>query len=527
MSNDLNIFEQTLHKSSNLVKKWGVLGPPDDKSLRELLTINEISVWDVMAVELALYHIPNGLAEKSEHRTLRQILTSYLRPLKYALRKTAPIDTSDCGRWPSGNTALFLGFTGYLARDVLQPVVDMMLREDGLTPVFLTENVTSSAGAATSTHSAHSAHRHRCGVAARDASEFTIAIRRVSSILTGDDRYRHVFEDERRQLWPLIKEGVLKAFHAHAVHYLPETVAIARHILTVHRPAIIVSIDVADPRTRTYTQIAKALGIPSVQVQAGPVSPGHVEWRFLQDELVAAQGDISRDVLISHGVTPDKIFVTGSPRYDGLSGATDCEIRALRERFAIPQANRIVVLASSYAGDHIAYEQPLRSMNKAMFAAVAKVLGVTLIVKPHPLVDGAEMRAMVADFSRVSFAKSGEDIRALIRSCDALFTFGSTATFDGLVLGKPTACIALPGWSFSDWVMQSGAVMALRSEQDIVAAMREIVADGGARILQRHAAKRSEYLSSTLCEEGQGATRRIVDLLNAKAKHRYERNKES
>jgi hypothetical protein len=353
----------------------------------------------------------------------------------------------------------------------------------------------------------------------RDAREFAKSIRRINSILMGDDRYRRIFEDKGRPLWPLIKEGVYKAFNVHAGFYLPDTIAIARHILTVHRPAVIVSIDVADPRTRIYTLLGRALGIPTVQVQAGPVGPETVEWRFLQDDIVAAQGDASRDVFISHGVPPEKILVTGSPRYDGLVDATDREIGALRERFAIPQGNRIVVLAScpTYITDISGDKQLLRAMKKAMFTAMATVTGVSLIVKPHPLENVAETRALVSDVSRVSFAESGEDIRALIRACDALFTFGSTVTFDALVLGKPTVCPALPGWSYSDWVIRGGAVMAPRSEQDIVAAMREIVADGGAGMFRRHAAQRSKYLASMVHDGGQGATRRIADLLNATA----------
>lgn len=520
---DMNLFEQSLHESSNLVNRWGSSGPSGERTLRELLTVDGISVWDVMAVELALYHIPNGLAERSGRRTLRQILTPYLRPLKYAFWRSAPIDTSDCGRWPSGITALFLGFTSYMARDVLQPVVDMLGRENGLAPVLLTANLTLSGEATASTHSVH---RHRSGETVRAARDFAKSIRRANSILTGDDRYRRIFEDEGRQLWPLIKDGVSQAFNVYAGFYLPDTVAIARHILMDHRPAVIVSIDVADPRTRIYTLLGRALGIPTVQVQSGQVGQEAVEWRFLHDDIVAVQGDAPRDVFISHGVPPEKILVTGSPRYDGLVGATDREIEALRERFAIPRRNRILVLGSSYFTDYSGHKQTkslaatgllLRAMKKAVFTAVAAVPGVTLIVKPHPLENVAETRALVADFSRISFAESGEDIRVLARACDAFFTFGSNVTFDALVLGKPTVYPVFPGWIFNDGFVRSGAVMTPRSEKDIVAAMREIVADGGAGILRRHAAQRSEYLSSMVRDGGQGATRRIADLLNANA----------
>jgi hypothetical protein len=515
LTKELNVFEKSLHKSSFLVKKWGEQRPSGEASLRELLTIDGISMWDVMAVELALYHVPGGLARSSGRRTLRQMLTSYLRPLKYALWKRTPIDNSDCARWPSGSTVLFLGFTPYLARDVLQPVVDMLFSETGLTPVLLNEELTSLSEA---NATMHSVHRHRGRETVRKAREFAQSIRKASSMVFTEYRYRRVFEVEGRQLWSFIKEGIFRALKVQAGFHLPDSVAVARHILTTHRPAAIVSIDVADPRTRVYSLLGTALCIPTVQVQSGAVDQGVVEWQFLLDDIVAAQGEQARRVFLSQGVPPEKIVVTGNPRYDRLAGATDHEISAFRERFGVPPENRTVVLASSYFLDvhenNLAETgRLLRSMKKAMFSAVAAVPGVSLIVKPHPLENVAETRALVAGHSRISFAEPGEDIRALASVCDAFFTFGSTATLDALILGKPTACPAFPGWMFCDAFIRTGAVMAPRSESDIVAALSEIVADGGSGILGRHATQRNEYLSSVVRDGGRGAARRIVELL--------------
>ena len=515
MTKEHNLFEKSLHKSSYLVKKWGEQGPSGKASLRELLTIDGISMWDVMAVELALYHVPDGLAKTPGHRSLRQILTSYLRPLKYALRKKASIDNSDCSRWPSGSTVLFLGFTRYLARDVLQPIVDMLLRETGLTPVMLTEELTPLSEANTSTHSVH---RHRGRDAVRDAHQLAKSIRKATSMVFDEDRYRRIFEDESRQLWSLIKEGIFRALKVQAGFHLPDTIAVARHILTAHRPAAIVSIDVADPRTRVYSILGKTLGIPTVQVQSGVVDQGVVEWQFLHDDIIAAQGEQARDVFLSHGVPPEKIVVTGNPRHDRLIRATDHEIRAFRNRFGVPSGNRTVVLASSYFLDvHEKYLAEtgglLRTMKKAMFVSAATVPGVSLIVKPHPLENVAETRAMAADYPDISFAEPGEDIRALACVCDAFFSFGSTATLNAVILEKPTVCPAFPGWMFSDAFIRTGAVMPARSVGDIIAAFTEIATDGGAGIISRHATKRSEYLSSVVRDGGKGATRRIVELL--------------
>ncbi|MBI3633714.1 MAG: hypothetical protein HY226_05500 [Candidatus Vogelbacteria bacterium] len=264
-----NVFIKSLHNSSRLVKQWGDQRPQNDKSLRELLSISGVSVWDVMAAELALYFISEKIEEGAGRKTLRQILTPYLRPIKYAFWRKSPVNTIDCDRWPVGSTALFIGFTSYMARDVLQPVIDLMRSEDGLIPVMLTSDLVK-----TGDHSnqVHSINRHRGEKTVNEARKWARSIRKASLILTRQEKYRQIFVDGDRLLWPSVKHGVRRVFNVYASHFLPDTIAVAIHILTVHRPSVIVSIDVADPRTRVYSLLAASLGIPTVQVQSGPVN---------------------------------------------------------------------------------------------------------------------------------------------------------------------------------------------------------------------------------------------------------------
>lgn len=516
---ELSEFVKALQKSSDLVRRWATQGPPGKASLRELLTFDGISVWDAMAVDLSLYRIPNGLVERVARRTLWQIVKPYLRHLKYALRQTAAIDNSDCARWPSGNTALFLGFTPYIARDVLHPIVDMLLQETRLTPVLLVEGEASSPK--DRADATHSVYRHWGRETVYEARELGRKIRRACSILTGDDQYRHVFADEGRSLWPTIGNEMRSAFNVYASFVLPDIAAVARHILTFHRPAIIVTPDDSHPRTRVYTQLGAALGIPTVEVQFGACGPEATAYRFLSVDILAAWGEQSRDALLSHGVAPEKVLVTGSPRHDKLFGVTDREIEEFRRRFGVPTENRAVLFGSVYWLKELGKSTEfalLQSMRKAVLTAAAAVPGVSLIVKPHPLENVAEMRALVADDSPVVFAEPREDIRGLIRACDAFFTFGSASTLDALILGKPTVCPAFPGWVYGDLFTRGGAIMVARSESEISAAMAEIAADGGADILRRHATRRSEILSSWVRDGGIGGIRRVVDLLYSLAK---------
>jgi hypothetical protein len=511
-----------LQKSSKLVHEWAEQGPPGEANIRALLTVDGISIWDIMAPDLALYQIPNGLSEFSGSRTFWQIVKFYLRRLKYEFRRVSVVDNSDCSSWPSGDTALLLGFTPYIARDVLHPLRDLLDRETGLIPVLLDESQALPRNDVIK--HVHSIHRHRGKETAREARELSKSIRAASLTLTDSNRYTRLFEDNGRQMWPYIGNGVKNALNVYASFILPDIIAVARHILTVHRPAIIVSPDVAHPRTRAFTQIGAALGIPTVELQFGACGSEAVEWRFFKASIAAVWGEQSKEVLLSHGVPPEKIHVTGSPRHDALFGVTDREVKEFRERFSVPLENRTVVFGSTYSlkeHNSAAEIAALTAMKMAVVAAVDATPGVSLIVKPHPLEDVSQMQALATNNSRVLFAKPGEDIRSLTRVCDVFFTLGSASTLDGLILGKPTVCLAFPDWNFGELFVRTGAVMVLRSQSEVISAMGQIARDGGVQILRRHEEPRRRFLASWISNEGVGATRRVVDLLKSSVLRKY------
>jgi len=64
--------------------------------------------------------------------------------------------------------------------------------------------------------------------------------------------------------------------------------ALTRYILKDHHPAIIISEDVADLRTRLFCLAGRVLGIPLLEVQFGLYAEDSVEWQFLVAERVAA-----------------------------------------------------------------------------------------------------------------------------------------------------------------------------------------------------------------------------------------------
>lgn len=511
---ELNTFEASLHRSAKLVKEWGDHKLPDNRSLRSLLTIKGISMWDVLTVELALYLVPDSLAKTVKPRTLRHVLTPYLRTIKYAFWNPSVLNTSDCAKWPSGKTALFLGFSDYLARDIFHPVMSLIAEDERITPVLLSDNREMHLGF----QHVHSMHRHRTQYCIDESISIRKLILKATAQLVSLNAYRSIFCENGISLWKQLRHSIKRAFRVHASYILPDIIAVALHILKVHKPSVIISIDTADPRTRIYSLIAKSLGIPVVQIQSGAVGPEATEWRFFLDDLVMAQGHQSKKFFVYHGVPDDKIYITGSPKYDRITTASKAEISQVKARFDIEEKTLIILLASSYSLEIFENNlskttELLMEMKKAIFSCATKYPELTIIVKPHPIEDVQKTKLLAKGIKNIVFADAKENIRPLICACDAFITFGSTTTLDGIILEKPTICPAFPGWIISDNFIKTGLVPAPESEDEISKLLEEIICDGGSRMIQHNSEKRRKFLDEVVLDDGNAAARRIVDSL--------------
>lgn len=510
----LNDLESSLHRSTRLVKAWSERKLLGGSTFSDLLKINGVSLWEAMQVELALYLVTDSLADRSGRKSLKQILTPYLRPIKYAFWRPSTENSSGCRQWPIGKTVLFLSFNNYLVRDVLHPVMDILKDETSLTPVLLTDNPELHSGV----EHIHSINFHRTKHAVAESTALRGLILQLTGRFVRDKHCQSIFTERDIPLWAKVKQNIKRAFRVHASFYLPDIIAVAKHILEVHQPSAIISIDMADPRTRIFSILGKGLGIPTIQVQSGAVGPEAVEWNFLIDDVVMAQGRQSRDYFISHGVPSEKIYITGSPRYDNFKVGSDVQIDNMKKRFGIPGDNLIILLASSYfleifENNLATTDIVLMDMKKAIFNAASKYPDLTLVVKPHPLERVEETMALSTGINNIVFAEKNEDIRPLISVCDAFFTFGSTATLDGIILEKPTICPAFPGWMISDNFIKTGSVPAPKNQIEIDLLLREIINDRGLSILNRHKSNRLSFLDEVVYQSDDKASRRIVGLV--------------
>lgn len=504
-----------LYHSVELVKLWGQTPLPNGQTLSEVFTLNGLPLWDALVVDLARIHIPRALTTDIRPSWLSRLKPrgSYLkhRMIDCFLTKR---DTQGCLDWSNGQVFLFLGFGNYLYRDVLHPVVNHL---DNLTDISVVtlhdQNQQKINKAILNSHQAIWQHW------SKDVADEITAVRKSLALVLRElhkpQVLPDVIRDQGKSIWPQVKDTFTWFFRVYLPLFLPQAV-LAQHILTYHRPALVVSPDVADPRTRIYCLCAKQLGIPSLQIQMGAYGVDSIEWRFFVADRLATWGDHSATVMRDHGVSPEAIVNTGSPRFDSLIPMSETEKNKMRTQLGIPHGKPMVLFASVYALKDQATSADIRmleTVKKAIFQAAAKVSGIHMVVKPHPRENVDETKGLAGSQANISFVDPQGDIRELTQVCDAFMALGSTTTLDALILGKLTICPSFPGWNLNDLLFtKSGATLVPHSEDDLIQIFREIAGGNIPSKLEHLASARERFLNQWVFKTDGKASERIAEL---------------
>lgn len=513
---DLNV-KDTLYHSASLVERFGNAKLPNGETLAETLTLEGIPFWDVFSVEFAHSHIPKLLASDASSESTLHRISPYLIRLKHMVRDFGRHrhNTHGCSMWPTGQTVLCLGFSNYIYRDVLQPVVARLATRKDCHVVVLNDQHWPNVKLSSAENCKYQTlWQHWNEQVGKQVSKLRKSIYQTDINLQLSNALSYIIPDTDRHLLTNFKNLFNRFFRAYLPLIVPQAV-IARHILENHHPALVITPDMADPRTRVYTLLCRLMSIPSMEVQFGLTDDKGIEWRFLAADRVAVWGDTSKEAMLKQNILEERIIITGSPRHDCLVNLPKTEIKTKRAILGVPEKSAMVLLASTYhfkAHDKFSNPEVLRSMKRALFKAADKTPGIFLVVKPHPYEDVREALALCGKSQRVIFVDRKLDIRELIRICDAFVSFGSTATVDALVANKLTICPIFPGWFFSDPFKNCGATLIPETDEEIMTIFQMIANGSYANTKARLEPARQDFLKRDVYRTDGMAAARIEAL---------------
>lgn len=525
----MNPTLDTFQYAADLTKRLGAAPFPNGKTVSEMFSIDGVSLWDTVACVLALYRLPMDLTRKTPPTLFNRLLKPYLSLAKQRIKSLIPFprSSSGCARWPSKPVCLLLGFSGYIYRDVLEPIKRYFDANHEMNCVVLHDDGRLQPTAVKlSGDGVQSIWQHWNASVAADERVIRRAIRTANDHFKIVDILPDLISGGKQDLC----RGFEGTFYWLFMVYLPMLapyLALARHILKAHCPAIIISPDVADPRTRLFCLAGRLLGIPSLEIQFGSYAEEAVEWQFFAADKVAVWGEQARKVLSGQGIPDNRIILTGSPRFDDLVNIDSARIAATRSRLGIATGKRMVLFASYYSLS--CYNEYYNSrcaslVKRAIFKAADRIEGLCLVVKPHPLENVPETKQIAKGCQRIIFADQNEDIRELTKACDVFITLGSTATMEALVARKLVIFPSFPGFVWwDDMYLKNNVVIVVKSEEELANKLKEAIGGQREKLFDELEPARQRFLNERVHQPDGQATNRIADLAMKMAELRYIR----
>jgi hypothetical protein len=507
-----------LNHSADLVKKFGDYRFTNGLTIGEILTIDEVSYWDLITAELAHFHLPQVFLSKKGYVSFFDTIKPILLRFKYSLSRARKkkIAKNDLKNLNNSSYIAFLGFSNRMYIDILYPlIVDL---DESVTAVVLTDGPLLSR----SEFSVESCEYQSLWNFSTKNTD--LSVRNTRRILKSrirnveiEELLRQVLNEEDLDYLP----NFLLLFRRVFDVYLPvliDYVVLGRCFVQARRPLMVVSPDTADSRTRVFSILSRRFGIPILDIQFGLSGEEAVEYRFLLSDILAVWGSSSKKAILKQGVEDFRVVVTGSPRHDMLVNRGSTDLSILRNSLGIPSDFKVVLLASTYNFKDKTHVDVsiLEDMQRSISEAVTLTKDVFLIIKPHPHENVFETKTWFSNSDRIVFVEKDADIKKYILLCDAFISYGSTSTIDALIAGKFIVCPIFPGWTFSsDMFRNSGATLTPCSRDEVLRAI-QAVSDGTYLEFQykveRH---RQNFLNDLVFEMDGQSTRRVLDLVSS------------
>jgi hypothetical protein len=203
-------------------------------------------------------------------------------------------------------------------------------------------------------------------------------------------------------------------------------------------------------------------------------------------DCIAAWGETSRDYFLRVGVPPERIAITGNPRFDQLANADfSGDARRLRTNLGYAPAVFLLTFLSSPI-------ERMQIVSKAeKLAALVQLLGwvdalradaeweqLQLVIKLHRSEDPAPLQAILDKNQSTGWARIvDQPLYPLLRASQAALMFSTTAGIEAALLSVPIGILELAK-PLDDWdLVGRNVAQGIRGQPELAAFLRKARAD--------------------------------------------------
>lgn len=179
-------------------------------------------------------------------------------------------------------------------------------------------------------------------------------------------------------------------------------------------------------------------GIPSICFQHG-VMMGEPSFMPVFATRQAVYGQYEKDWYVRRGVTPDRVEITGHPRFDVIHTLPHLTREELNRELGINSDKQMVLVAT----------HPHEPFWVALVEHLASDSGIQVVIKPHPHEVSwgllAEYQRMAAKWAHVKLCADGPLLYDLVPHADAVVMSSSTVGLEAMMSGKPVLALRTLG----------------------------------------------------------------------------------
>jgi len=284
---------------------------------------------------------------------------------------------------------------------------------------------------------------------------------------------------------------------------------------------VIVSNDVTE-FMKTIVTVANKVGIPSLMLLHGIQGHPIGFLPALADKL-AVFGETSAAWFRSYGVLPERIEITGAPRFNIMPREEAAKLSGkVKRELGINVANKVILVATQhsnretrFANLHWPFED-WRELFLSVWDAAQQIEGARIILKIHPAdenhglwekwLNGLKPRVPVILLQRYPIAR-------LLAVSDALVTGWSNVALEAAAAGVPVITANYSGDPDRVPFAANGLALGVYRPEEMAAALRSVLFDGETRggVLQ----EQSKNINRFLAFHGEEAARRVDALINS------------
>lgn len=228
---------------------------------------------------------------------------------------------------------------------------------------------------------------------------------------------------------------------------------------------------------------------------------------------IAVAGNYVKRVLIRQGIPPERIVVTGNPRFDVLNtkqfnkGVFSSELGNARTK-------KIITLCTeSFVEYRIWTKEKRKQFLFSIINAISELPYVQFVIKLHPretINDYKEILSGIETNSRILLYKD-VDLYGLISVSDIIMTVLSTTALEAMILDKPVIIVDFFNESKRMPYAGSDAVIVASNPGDIVPAIKDLLYNKESR--RKIAEARKTFVYENAYKIDGEASQRIADLI--------------